>query len=1015
MELKDYYQNPHILHENVMPDRAYYIPAGSRLQNVVMRREESDRFQLLNGNWKFKYYDSIYDLEEDFYLPETDTERYDTIPVPGNWQCCGYDKHQYVNNKYPFPLDPPYVPCENPCGTYIHTFQYQKDLKIPKAYLLFEGVDSCFYVWLNGKYIGYSQVSHSTHEFDVTDALKEGNNYLAVLVLKWCDGSYFEDQDKFRFSGIFRDVYLLKRPEQGIFDYFITSRVEEQRAELQIAFSYFEKEMPVQIFLFDRKGKLIAEENKTGSAVMSVENPHLWNAEEPYLYELVMECNGEIIQEKIGFRTIRIVDNVLLINGHTVKFHGVNRHDSNPVTGSVVSLEDICRDLCLMKQHNVNAIRTSHYPNIPQFYQLCDEYGFYVMDEADNESHGTSCLYMKDATWEKRTHVWNRAIADNPDYIEATLDRVKRCVERDKNRPCIVIWSMGNECSYGCTFEAALKWTKQFDPARLTHYESARYYAENQKPDFSDLDLFSRMYPSIKEIEDYFASEPDKPYIMCEYSHAMGNGPGDLEEYFQLMEKYSGFCGGFVWEWCDHAVYDGEAANGKPKYLYGGDHGEYPHDGNFCMDGLVYPDRKVHTGLLEFKNVNRPVRCVASNLEKGSVVLRNMLHFTDLKDFVRICYEITLDGRILESGRLADTEIPYIAPGECGELRLPLPVLQKGKACLRLIYSQKNGTSLVREGEFLGFDEVKLCTEDNRNQKVVDWWSKRVDRDLSRELNIYEKNRYVVIKGRNFTYYLNKLTGFFDGMEHEERKLLEVPMECNIWRAPTDNDRNIKHSWKEAQYDRAYSRCYEAVWKLEEDSVIIHERAAMVAPGVQHIADMDIIWTVYGDGIVDCKMNVKRNPEMPGLPRFGVRLFLPEAMDRVTYCGLGENESYQDKRQSCWHGVFCGKVEDLHEDYLKPQENGSHDDCDYVQIEGEKDIFIVAGQKTFSFNASVYSQEELENRMHNYELEKSGYTIVCIDYRQMGVGSNSCGPALMEKYHIEDNFRFCFRMITEKK
>lgn len=490
MIIPRHYENLHVLHENTVANRSYYIPAEERFDDLVENREHSGRFQLLNGMWGFRYFDSIYDLKDEFYQEGYGEEGFGEIPVPGCWQNYGFDGHQYTNTRYPFPMDPPYVPEENPCGAYIHHFVYEPNEAAPKAFLNFEGVDSCYYVWLNGSYVGYSQVSHSTSEFDVTPYIRAGENKLAVLVLKWCDGSYLEDQDKFRMSGIFRDVYLLKRPEQGIFDYFLKTQTGEQQAQIDVTFSFFDEKMPVKCSVYDQEGNLAASaEGVPGEAGLSltVERPVLWNAEQPYLYTVVYECGKEVITDRLGIREIEVKDGVVLVNGTKIKFRGVNRHDSDPVTGFVISLDQMKKDFQVMKQHNVNAIRTSHYPNAPQFYQLCDELGFYVIDEADNESHGTNDIYMEEdheAGWRER---WNHAISDNPAFTEATVDRAKRLVERDKNRPCVLIWSMGNECAYGCTFEAALAWTKAFDSTRLTHFESARYRDSKKRTIFPTL------------------------------------------------------------------------------------------------------------------------------------------------------------------------------------------------------------------------------------------------------------------------------------------------------------------------------------------------------------------------------------------------------------------------------------------------------------------------------------------------------------------------------------------------
>ncbi len=1015
-----YYENLCVLHENTMPNRAYYIPASERMDDLVENRVHSDRFQLLNGEWKFRYYDSIYDVKQKFYEKGYNTESYDFIPVPAVWQNYGYDRHQYTNTRYPFPMDPPYVPQENPCGTYIHTFCYHKDENAPRVFLNFEGVDSCFYVWMNGHYVGYSQVSHSTSEFDVSGYIEEGNNTLAVLVLKWCDGSYLEDQDKFRMSGIFRDVYLLKRPEQGIFDYFLTTTLERNKALVDIKFHYLDSVVPVHVCIYDAQNNLMTEGDTAEFAAhpdgyqagiqMELSNPHLWNAEGPYLYTIVYECGGEVITDRIGVRDIKVRNQIVYVNGTKVKFHGTNRHDSDPVTGFVISTEQMKKDLMLMKQHNMNAIRTSHYPNAPQFYQLCDQYGFFVIDEADIESHGTADIYSENSDWEKRSQQWNRVIADNPAFIEATVDRVQRCVHRDKNRPCVVIWSMGNECAYGCTFEAALEWTKKFDGSRLTHYESARYRSNDKTYDYSNLDLHSRMYPALEEIHDYFKGNPDKPYVLCEYCHAMGNGPGDFEDYFQLMQQYDGFCGGFVWEWCDHAIYKGKTVDGRDMYFYGGDHQEYPHDGNFCMDGLVYPNRKPHTGLLEFKNVHRPARILNFCQESGEAVLHNFMDFVNLKDYLFIRYEVTCDGECIQAGTINTEQMAGIEPHGEGVIKLDVSVPKKGRCYLKVEYLSARDDGLIPEKHSLGFDEIPLENKDSRNQKALEL--QKETETLSEEIQVEEDDRWLYIQHPAFAYTYNKLTGLFEKMVFEQRQILERPMEINIWRAPTDNDRNIKLKWLEAHYDKIVTRAYSTDYKLEQNRVLIHSVVSVSAIAIQRILDIDVYWTVTDTGKVEVNMQVKRNTEFPELPRFGIRLFLPQEMQEVTYYGIGPTESYRDKCRAGSHGLYTNDIHEMHEDYIRPQENGSHDDCDYMILKGRRAGFIATGTETFSFNTSIYTQEELTAKAHNYELIPSGYTVLCLDYRQDGIGSNSCGPQLEKKYQFsEESFNFNIQMI----
>lgn len=1278
MFIPRYYESLGHLHVGTQPNRAYYVPASTPMDTVGENRVNSDRFMLLNGDWDFKYYASIYDLDAEvsrlraagrpvFYdvdfggddAPENADPRtaatgalaadgFTTTPVPSVWQNHGFDRHQYTNFDYPFPFDPPFVPQDNPCGVYLCDFMHTSDPDAPCTYLNFEGVDSAFYVWVNGEFVGYSQVSHSTSEFDVTDVLEDGVNTLAVLVLKWCDGSYQEDQDKFRMSGIFRDVYLLDRPEYAIRDMFVHTSIWRNvdsalveagisddeydaspvdHATVDVDFAFFDDaDVPVKVQLFDEDGELVAEAasepiddpmagdedevtvrtqpdaseaggatgtgsgdtaaddeeegviesiddvaaidddstdaqaalriasvtgtlaggaNGTGftgdsafaptaHASLAVDDPHLWTAETPYLYTIVYTTANEVITALVGIREVSVDGNVVKVNGKPIKLHGVNRHDSDPVTGPVISEEQLMRDLTLMKEHNVNAIRTSHYPNAPHFYDLYDRLGFYVVAEADNESHGAMRGVHPDESDAAVNKRWNRPIADNPAWIAPTVDRAQRSVERDKNHASIIFWSMGNECAYGCTFEAALLWTQTFDPSRLTHYESARYVDEGQECDYSYLDVHSRMYPSVEEIDQYFSEEgprtPDglrdgsngddgdngvKPYVLCEFCHAMGNGPGDLEDYFTRIQRYDGLVGGFIWEWCDHAIDRGTNAAGKREYAYGGDSGEYPHFGNFCMDGLVYPDRAPHTGLLEFKNVYRPVRVTGFDAAAGTVTLHNYLDFLDAADAVFMTFELLVDGvetawAAWESDPAAGAafreehpgnytpSMPSIAPHSDAVVDVPAEILdaipEAGNVTMLVKYYQATDTETLPIGFELGFDEVAVPTADPRNQTVVaaladiaDGIGSDDDVDdvaddgtdsvegtddgandaadagyddvvLADPLTVMQTDASITVEGSTFRYVLDRRTGLFSSMSFANRSLLNRPMELNVWRAPTDNDQYIKADWIRAQYDRAQARAYEVGVLVDEDDIIakpesielraddedapvasfgddailddgnvdagnvsaiatsedgsvvvdgqvtIHATMALVAPIVQRIADIDADWTIAPDGSVALRMHVMRDTDFPFLPRFGLRLFVPKPMRQIAYCGLGPNESYIDKRRSSYHGVFSGTPESLFEPYIKPQENGNHHDCDWASVASDDAELLVlrAGDHAFDFQALPYTQEELTAKAHNSELKPADSTVVCVDYMQSGVGSNSCGPKLHEKYRLDD-------------
>ena len=1006
-----YYENLSVLHENTMPARAYYIPASRRMDNLVEHREESDRMQLLNGTWKFQYFNSIYDIQDSFFEKNYDTENFDEIQVPSVWQMAGYDTHQYTNIRYPFPFDPPYVPQDIPCGAYVHTFEYSRDEKAPKSFLNFEGVDSCFYVWINGSYIGYSQVSHMTSEFDVTDVLQDGTNTVAVLVMKWCDGSYLEDQDKFRMSGIFRDVYILKRPKQAISDYHIKTRIEDMLAKVEIEMKFYSP-LNVKISIEDRNGAVVALGSiaEEGTAVLEIASPELWNTENPYLYKLILETENEVIVDHIALRKIEIKDQVIYLNGQKIKFRGVNRHDSDPVTGFTINPEQITTDLTLMKQHNFNAIRSSHYPNAPFFYEMCDKYGFMVIDEADIEAHGPFMIYRKEDTDYNRFKRWNEKIADDPVWEEAIVDRVKLMVERDKNRFCIVMWSMGNESAYGCNFEKALEWTKNFDPDRITQYESARYRNYDETYDYSNLDVYSRMYPALSEIQEYLDKDGSKPFLLVEYCHSMGNGPGDFEDYFQMIQDNDKMCGGFVWEWCDHAIAHGTAENGKTIYAYGGDHGEEIHDGNFCMDGLVYPDRTVHTGLLEYKNVYRPARVISYNKESGELVLHNYMDFDDLKDYVKISYELTQDGLVISKGILPEFSV---APHGEGKTNLKINVPENGKCYLKLIYHLKKELPLLDEDHILGFDEIEVSKEDTKCKLAEKWIPKTV---VDSELQVNENDTQIHIKGREFAYTIDKRTALFTEMKFAGREYLNHPMELNIWRAPTDNDMYIKSEWKKAHYDKAYTRAYTTEVVQGKHGVKITSHASVVAETVQKILDVTITWKIEAAGKIDADIAVTKDDEFPDLPRFGVRMFLDKKLSAVRYFGMGPQESYCDKHQAASHGLYHANVDDLHEDYIRPQENGSHYDCEYVELNNSRYGIVASAENAFSFNASYYTQEELEKKTHNYELTESDSVVFCVDYALNGIGSNSCGPVVLDQYRFDDVlFRFQFTLIPYVK
>ncbi len=997
-----YYEDPSRLHIGTLAPRAYYIPfstaAAARSAMTENPRTCSDRFSLLSGTWEFAYFKSVRELTAPFWGPDADRSGFSPLPVPSVWQCHGYDQHQYTNINYPIPYDPPYVPHNNPCGAYYRTFTLTPEQASMRTYLNFEGVDSCLAVWVNGTLVGYSQVSHASSEWDITEQLHIGENELAVVVLKWCDGTYLEDQDKFRMSGIFRDVFLLHRPAQHIHDITVTTPLSADltAATVEITPVFSDTPLSVTYTLTDSTGAVIATATGTGAVSLPVDHPVLWNAEHPYLYTLTAETADESLALGVGFREIHTHHGVLYVNGQNITFHGVNRHDSDPVTGYAVTREQVLTDLRVMKEHNINAIRSSHYPNAPWMPELCDRYGFYLLDEADLETHGTIFLYEGENLFNKTTN--------DPQFYNAVLDRANLLYQRDKNHPCVLIWSMGNESGCGKAVSDAWTWVKDTDPTRLTHYETCdefRYgpYAEEDAvhPRFDKLSLYSRMYSSPEFLRENMAKqaalapESRKPFILCEYCHAMGNGPGDLEAYQQLFMEHDGLCGGFIWEWCDHAVYDGTAPDGRPRYLYGGDSGEYPHDGNFCMDGLVYPDRRPHTGLMEYKNVLRPARITQDAM--GRYLIRNLLDFTTLSDYLTVTYELTCDGQIVESGSLPESAL-QVPPHGTAVLPVSFTLPPQGQCRVRFLLALKNADAFRPAGHPLGHEEITLRAFEPRLPHAA----------AGQAPTVAECGDSLIITGNGFRYTYDCLVGLFSAMEKNGTALLAAPMSYTVWRAPVDNERFVRTTWEENRYNRLKPRAYTTDISATETACVLNTRWSLASDSRQPLLRGTTEWTIHADGAVAFRMTVDKTINTPFLPRFGITLTLPRGNEQVHYCGRGPVENYVDKHHASWYGLFDSTVPAMHEDYLFPQENGNRTECDWLAVDGFR---VEAVSHPLSFSVSRYTVEELTAAAHSFELNDSGNTVLHIDYMQSGVGSNSCGPKLDSRWQLNPR-RFTF-------
>ena len=1000
----EYHEDISKLHVNMMPRRSYYIPfVDIDEASKIKDRNKQKNFFSLNGKWEFSYFNSLQRVKEFNDINKIKLE--DEIEVPSVWQLNGYDYNQYTNVKYPIPYDPPFVPKENPCGIYKKDFELEI---LPEKYdynINFEGIDSCFYLWINGIFVGYSQISHSISEFDITKFLVSGKNTITVLVLKWCDGTYFEDQDKFRMSGIFRDVYILRRAKSRIVDYKITSNIDLSSKKGNIVIEVLSKigYTEAQYYLFNPNNDMISSGIIDNNKVeVNIIDAKLWSAEIPNLYTLLIKTDDEVIKERIGIREIKIENSVLKVNNTPIKLIGVNHHDTHPSKGYVMTYDDMLLDLKLMKECNINSIRTAHYPKSPIFYELCDEYGFYVMNEADIETHGVVELYGLG-------YLDNyNMIADDKIYESVIIDRIDSSIVPFKNRPCIFMWSLGNESGFGCNFESGARYAKELDSSRPIHYEGAYYANSERKNDFSNLDVISRMYPSVDEINEYFTKGIDKPFILCEYAHAMGNGPGGLKEYDELIENHDEFAGAYVWEWCDHAILMKEDINSKKAYGYGGDFGEENHDGNFCVDGLVYPDRRPHTGLLEYKNINRPIRALEFDDDNRRVKLKNMLDFREIDEFIDIAYKVYLDGEIAFVDNLI---LEGLKPKEEKWYNLKIPEVSDKFITILFEYKIKDNNYLYKKGVILGHDQFIIKNKVKNISSVNELIKVNDDKE---EFYVEETVNKIKITNDNFNFIYNKNTGSFEHIESLGEVFIYNPMNFIIWRAPTDNDRKIKNEWIEAGFNQITTRVYSTKFEKYSNKIEIISDLTLIPPYRDRVLDITVTWSVYSKGLIKCDVKANKNMTTPYLPRFGVEIKLDKSYEDVSYFGFGPYENYTDKNLSCYLGRFNSKISEMHEDYIRPQENGSHHFCREVSINNKKAKIYVLSENDFAFNVSNFSINQLTNVEHNFELIEEDLTYLNIDYKQSGIGSNSCGPDLDEKYRFnEEEFSYNFYLKFE--
>lgn len=992
------YNDLALVHENRLPQRAYYIPHPTLQSALTGKKEASSAYKSLNGIWNFAYFETPLDLPDDMYAIAYEN----TLPVPSCWECYGYGQIQYTNKNYPFQYDPPYVETFNPVGVYSREFTAEGK---GKTYLVFEGVSSYFELYVNNRYVGMSRASRCQSEFDITPFLVEGKNVLTVAVYTMNVGSYLEDQDQFRYHGIFRDVYLLERPQNHIRDIYLKPDVSG-RVDLEVTFA--DAELPYEFYI------LLPD----GSKVTEVKEPKLWSAEHPHLYDAVIVCNGEYILRRIGFRSIAVSPlGELIINGVSVKLKGVNRHDSHPEFGWCTTEEHMIRDIEMIKSYNMNCIRASHYPNYPEFVEMCDRYGLYMVAECDIETHGI------DYAVGMRTVAAAKEIVDNPEWLPAMMDRMERLVERDKNAPCVIFWSLGNEAQFGENHVKMAEATKARDNTRLIHYEhavwQAKHWGADQPKVHESMDMISRMYPPVwaVEVQGGLTDDP-RPYFICEYSHANGLGPGDLKDYWDVIYRYPRLIGGCVWEWCDHGV-QVKQPDGSNAFLYGGDHGEFPNDGHYCCDGLVLPDRTPSTGLMEYKKVIQPLVISWADEKKGIVRIENRFDFTDLADF-NFHYQLRVDDVVTDLGKV---EVA-VAPHETKEftLKFDRPESCKLGAYLELYMDMAEATAWCEAGHNIGWEQLTLDVPVVKEIRVGSY-----------PAAVEEGKRFITVTTDKYTLALDRVRGMLASVKCDGTEYLTRPADLVIWRATIDNDGADAKAWLKDHVHKAYFKPHTSEIQKEQDAYIVSFDGVICAKSRVPIYFVKVAYRFTNLGVeisthAELSDKLARTQtdfndttptgggwkfmaEIKDVPRFGMRFALTRDFEELEYFGKGDKECYIDYQEHAKMGVWHSTVAQEYEPYVFPQECGNHINTAYVNLSAGEKTIRFAGEKPFEFSALPYTIEALDKAKHTFELPKPNSTEVIVCYKNRGVGSGTATMKLIEKYKLSDKvIDFTFTM-----
>ncbi len=999
------YNDLRIVSENREPQRAYYVPFSNKEKALTCLKECSERYTDLNGMWNFYYFESHLDIP----VAVDDICYAKKLPVPSCWECYGYGQIQYTNINYPFQYDPPYTLGVNPVGAYNRSFEYHGE---DRLYIVFEGVSSYMELYINGQYVGMSRGSHMQAEFDISGYAVEGKNTVTVLVYTYNAESYLEDQDFFRFHGIFRDVYLLNRPKDHIRDIYIKPNVNGE-VTLEVDFVGTPIDYAVSFILPD--GSTIGGGCGAGNGAANlhvIENPQLWSAEKPVLYGLLIACNNEYIFKKFGFRTVGVSDKgELLINGIPVKLKGVNRHDSHPKYGYCTTRADMEKDIVLMKQHNINCVRTSHYPNHPEFLEMCDRHGLYVIDECDMETHGVEHAYglcsLKSI----------EEMASNPAWLPSYLDRMERLVERDKNAPSIIIWSLGNEGQFGTNHIKMSEWTKSRDNTRLVHYERTAFpnkaYGADQMPIHPCVDIISRMYTSIENVEIHGKLTTDmRPYFLAEYAHAMGLGPGELKDYWDVIYKYPRLIGGCIWEWCDHAV-EKTLPDGRVGYLYGGDSGEFPHDGNFCCDGLVFPDRTPSTGLLEYKKVIEPIKISAVDVSQGEFLFDNRFDFTNLKDYA-FRYEVACDGELTECGNFSVSLEPH--GHKSVKLCFAMPVKAKYGAYITIYMDAQQETGWCEKGYNIAWEQFELPVPLAPEEMLPSRSAAKIE--------VQNNRRYHHVLMGDTRYSIDNATGMLCSMVKSGQEILKRPADIIIWRALIDNEKALKQQWLDEHFHKTYFKVRTIDSHNEEGAHFVIVQGALGANSRLPVFEVAVQYRFDANGL-SVSVKAEKNSDLKGMnrssseetdldlhlkteieeiPRFGMRFALDKEYEHFTYFGKGDRECYIDYQEHAKMGLWHSTVTKEYEPYIRPQDCGNHMYTKWLDFDGcaQKVRFTSKSASGFEFSALHYTVEELDARDHAFELTESDTTEVIICYKNRGIGSRSCGPKLLPQYCLTD-------------